>query len=88
MIVEVDWENDQVFLLKITGKRKKLHQVTIGLVDCLDKISHSNLNRRLFFSISSLENSNYNNFYLYPFHSNGCLNKGLFNVVKRKLQKF
>ncbi len=59
LVVDVDWENNKLFLLKITGKRKKLHQVTIGLIDCLDKISHSNFNRKLFFSISSLENSNY-----------------------------
>lgn len=88
LIVEIDWENDKVFLLKITGKRKKLHQVTIGLVDCLDKISHSNLNRKLFFSISSLGRNNYENFYLCPFHSDGCLDKELFNIVKWKLQKF
>lgn len=88
LVVEVDWENDKVLLLKITGKRKKLHQITISLIKCLDKISHSNLNRKLFSSISSLKKSNYQYFYICPFHSNGCLDKGEFNTVKQKLQKY
>jgi hypothetical protein len=88
LVVEVDQESDRVLFLKITSKRKDLYQVIIGLVDCLDKFSHSNLNRKLFFSISYLESSNYENFYICPFHSDGCLDKKLFEVVKLKLQKY
>lgn len=85
-VVEIN--QGKAFLLKITSKRKKLHQVRIGISKCLDVFSFANLNRKLFFNISSLENSNYKYFYICPFHAEDCLNKDLFNIVKKKLQKF
>lgn len=87
-------EKDDLFFIKFTSqKRKWLNQVRLikiepELVKCLNKISYPVFNRKVKISLSDLEATNYQYFYVCSLHSGGCLRNEKFAEIYQKSKEF
>jgi hypothetical protein len=88
LVIEVDKNYQEAFLLKITSKWKNYFwQAKLGSVKCLPKPSFITLNRIIIFDLATLRNDHHK-FRICQIHQSHCVEERRFNKIVRKLKKF
>lgn len=92
--IEKEEESNYLFFIKLTSqKRKELNQLRLKLkmepdsVECLNKVSYPVFNRKVQISLTDLETTNYQHFYVCALHLVGCLKPEKFAEICQRFKK-
>src|SRR4051812_43666946 len=90
--LSIEEESDDLFFMKLTSqKREELNQVRLRIepdsVECLNSISYPIFNQKVKISLTDLETTNYQYFYVCSLHPNGCLKTKKFTEICQRFKK-